>query len=138
VVKFGIKAGLNYANQTGAAPSKLTDNLLELSPGFIAEIKLTDGFAIHRNYFLHREPYKMQSSKIGYYRFSFLLNYLNKSIRLDPVQLLFCWKKALISKNLKLLNLVQQRVNAKCYKGVGWVQERVVWSLSKLRTYSIQ
>jgi opacity protein-like surface antigen len=52
LVKFGIKAGLNYANQTGSAMTINSTNydkkdaLTSYHAGLVAEVKLTDGFSI--------------------------------------------------------------------------------------------
>jgi opacity protein-like surface antigen len=44
LVKFGIKAGLNYANLTGSTTK--TDAITSYHAGLVAEVKLTDGFSI--------------------------------------------------------------------------------------------
>lgn len=51
LVKFGIKAGLNYANQTGSditvnSTNYNTDAITSYHAGLIAEIKLLDSFSI--------------------------------------------------------------------------------------------
>jgi opacity protein-like surface antigen len=51
LVKFGIKAGVNYANQTGSditvnSTNYQTDAITSFHAGLIAEIKLVDSFAI--------------------------------------------------------------------------------------------
>lgn len=51
LVKFGIKAGVNYANQTGSEitvnnTNYQTDAITSYHAGLIAEIKLVDSFAI--------------------------------------------------------------------------------------------
>jgi opacity protein-like surface antigen len=51
LVKFGIKAGVNYANQTGSDitvnnTNYQTDAITSYHAGLIAEIKLVDSFAI--------------------------------------------------------------------------------------------
>ena len=43
-VKFGIKAGLNYANVTGSELK--TEAITSYHTGLVSEIKLTDGFAL--------------------------------------------------------------------------------------------
>ncbi|WP_413999127.1 porin family protein [Flavobacterium sp. W1B] len=50
-IKFGIKAGLNYANQTGTditinSTNYKTDAITSYHVGLIAELNLTNGFAI--------------------------------------------------------------------------------------------
>ena len=50
-IKFGFKGGLNYANQTGSnitvnSTNYTTDAITSYHAGLLAEIKLTDGFAI--------------------------------------------------------------------------------------------
>lgn len=51
LVKFGIKAGVNYANQTGSnitvnSTNYQTDAITSYHAGLIAEIKLVDSFSI--------------------------------------------------------------------------------------------
>ncbi|MFV8327188.1 porin family protein [Flavobacterium sp. ZS1P14] len=51
LVKFGIKAGLNYANQTGTnitvnSTNYKTDAITSYHAGLVAEIKLLDSFSI--------------------------------------------------------------------------------------------
>lgn len=51
LVKFGLKAGLNYANQTGTDITVNSGNydkeaITSYHAGLVAELKLTDGFSI--------------------------------------------------------------------------------------------
>ncbi|HEX9151329.1 MAG TPA: porin family protein, partial [Flavobacterium sp.] len=51
LVKFGIKAGLNYANQTGSditvnSTNYKTDAITSYHAGLVAEIKLLDSFSV--------------------------------------------------------------------------------------------
>jgi hypothetical protein len=67
LVKFGIKGGLNYANQNGSDITVNSTNydseaITSYHVGLLAEVKLTDGFAIQPDcYILHKvQPIKMQ------------------------------------------------------------------------------
>ena len=51
LVKFGLKGGLNYANQNGSditinSDNYQTDGITSYHVGLVAELKLTDGFSI--------------------------------------------------------------------------------------------
>ncbi len=51
MVKFGIKGGLNYANQTGSDITITSNNynkeaITSYHAGLVAEIKVTDGFSV--------------------------------------------------------------------------------------------
>ena len=46
LVKFGVKAGVNFANQTGDAPGIDREGITSYHAGLVAEIKLLDRFAI--------------------------------------------------------------------------------------------
>jgi hypothetical protein len=95
LVKLGIKAGLNYANQTGSDINITGANydneaITSYHAGFIAEIKLTEGFAVQPEllYSTQGATYKNAveefQNKLGYLSIPVLAKFsLNKSISLD-------------------------------------------------------
>jgi hypothetical protein len=95
LVKFGIKAGLNYANQTGSdinitAANYDNEAITSYHAGLIAEITLTEGFAVQPEllYSTQGATYKNAAeeftNKLGYLSIPVLAKFsLNKSISLD-------------------------------------------------------
>ena len=95
LVKFGIKAGLNYANQSGSnitinSENYNTDAITSYHAGLIAEVKLTDGFAIQPEllYSTQGATYKYAATEfkneLGYLSIPVLAKVsLNKFISLD-------------------------------------------------------
>ncbi|MDD5149546.1 MAG: porin family protein [Flavobacterium sp.] len=95
IVKFGIKAGLNYANQTGTqitinSSNYKTDAITSYHAGLVAEIKLIEKFAIQPEllYSTQGATYKNAlteiKNEVGYISIPVLAKiYLNKSISLD-------------------------------------------------------
>lgn len=94
-IKFGVKAGLNYANQTGSNISTTIgdynkDAITSYHAGLIAEIKLTDGFAIQPEllYSTQGATYKNATeefkNELGYISIPVMAKFsLNNSISLD-------------------------------------------------------
>ncbi len=94
-IKFGLKAGLNYANQSGSdIGTSLVDYKKEAitsyHAGLIAEIKLTDGFAIQPEllYSTQGATYKNAGeefkNELGYISIPVMAKFsLNNSISLD-------------------------------------------------------
>nr|WP_315176206.1 porin family protein [uncultured Flavobacterium sp.] len=96
LVKFGIKAGLNYANQTGTDLTinsenyKTTDAITSYHAGLIAEIKLTDGFSVQPEllYSTQGASYKNATTEfkneLGYLSIPVLAKFhFNKTVSLD-------------------------------------------------------
>lgn len=96
LVKFGIKAGLNYANQTGTDLTinsenyKTTDAITSYHAGLIAEIKLTDGFSVQPEllYSTQGASYKNTTTEfkneLGYLSIPVLAKFhFNKTVSLD-------------------------------------------------------
>jgi len=95
LVKFGIKAGLNYANQTGSDINITNANynneaITSYHAGLIAEIKVTEGFAIQPEllYSTQGATYKNAAqefkNELGYLSIPVLAKIsLNKAISLD-------------------------------------------------------
>lgn len=95
LVKIGVKAGLNYANQTGSditinSTNYNTDAITSYHAGLVAEIKLTDGFAVQPEllYSTQGATYKTAGTEfkneLGYLSIPVLAKfYLNKSVSLD-------------------------------------------------------
>lgn len=96
LVKFGIKAGLNYANQTGTDITinsenyNTTDAITSYHAGLIAEIKLTDGFSVQPEllYSTQGASYKNATTefknKLGYLSIPVLAKFhFNKTVSLD-------------------------------------------------------
>jgi len=88
LVKFGIKAGLNYANLEGT--NIQTDAITSYHAGIIAEVKLTDGFSVQPEllYSTQGATYKNLGdefkNELGYLSIPVLAKiHLNKTISLD-------------------------------------------------------
>lgn len=88
LVKFGIKAGLNYANLTGSEIQ--TDAITSYHAGLVAEIKLTEGFSVQPEllYSTQGASYKNAGeefrNELGYLSIPILAKIsLNKAISLD-------------------------------------------------------
>jgi hypothetical protein len=88
LVKFGIKAGLNYANLEGT--NIQTDAITSYHAGIIAEVKLTDGFSVQPEllYSTQGATYKNAGTELknelGYLSIPVLAKiHLNKTISLD-------------------------------------------------------
>ncbi|TDE27717.1 MULTISPECIES: porin family protein [Flavobacterium] len=96
LVKFGIKAGLNYANQTG---SEITinstnynkkDAITSYHAGLVAEIKLTDGFSVQPELLYSTQGASYENAgeefknELGYLSIPVLAKFhLNKTVSLD-------------------------------------------------------
>lgn len=95
LVRFGIKAGLNYANQTGTAITINSGNynrdaITSYHAGLVAEIKLMDSFSIQPEllYSTQGATYTYAATEfkneLGYLSIPVMAKfYLNKSISLD-------------------------------------------------------
>ena len=95
LVKFGIKAGLNYANQTGSDITINSGNydkeaITSYHAGLVAEIKLTDGFSVQPEllYSTQGATYKYAATEfkneLGYLSIPVLAKFhLNKTVSLD-------------------------------------------------------
>jgi opacity protein-like surface antigen len=96
LVKFGIKGGVNYANQNGSSITVNSTNYDDTSSitsyhaGFIAEVKLTDGFSIQPEllYSTQGATYKNAATEIknelGYLAIPVVAKIsLNKTVSLD-------------------------------------------------------
>jgi hypothetical protein len=95
LVKFGIKAGLNYANQTGSditinSDNYNTDAITSYHAGLVAEIKVTDGFSVQPEllYSTQGATYKNAAeefkNELGYLSIPVLAKFhLNKTVSLD-------------------------------------------------------
>lgn len=95
LVKFGIKAGLNYANQTGSDITINSDNydkeaITSYHAGLVAEIKVTDGFSVQPEllYSTQGATYKNAAeefkNELGYLSIPVLAKFhLNKTVSLD-------------------------------------------------------
>ena len=95
MVKFGIKAGLNYANQTGSDITINSGNydkeaITSYHAGLVAEIKLTDGFSVQPEllYSTQGATYKYAATEfkneLGYLSIPVLAKFhLNKTVSLD-------------------------------------------------------
>lgn len=95
LVKFGIKAGLNYANQTGSDITINSGNydkeaISSYHAGFVTEIQLTDGFSVQPEllYSTQGATYKYAATEfkkeLGYLSIPVLAKlYLNKAVSLD-------------------------------------------------------
>jgi opacity protein-like surface antigen len=90
-VKFGIKAGLNYANVTGSEIK--TEAITSYHAGLVSEIKLTDGIAIQPEllYSTQGATYKNAiedfKNELGYITIPILLKinlYENLSLEIGP------------------------------------------------------
>ncbi len=96
MVKFGIKGGINYANQTGtditvnSTNYNSTDAITNYHAGLVAEVKLLDKLAIQPEllYSTQGATYKNAvtefKNKLGYISIPVLAKiYLSKSVSLD-------------------------------------------------------
>lgn len=96
LVKFGIKAGVNYANQTGtdititSGNYKTSDAITSYHAGLVADIKLLERLSIHPEllYSTQGATYKNAleefKNELGYVSIPLLLKiYLNKSVSLE-------------------------------------------------------
>jgi opacity protein-like surface antigen len=95
LVKFGIKGGVNYANQNGSAITVNSKNydtsaITSYHAGFIAEVKLTDGFSIQPEllYSTQGATYKNADieikNELGYLAIPVVAKFsLNKTVSLD-------------------------------------------------------
>lgn len=88
LVRFGIKAGLNYANLTGSEIQ--TDAITSYHAGLVAEVKLTEGFSVQPEllYSTQGASYKNAGeefrNELGYLSIPILAKInLNKAISLD-------------------------------------------------------
>ena len=95
LVRFGIKAGINYANQTGSnitvnSINYNTDALTSYHAGLVAELKLTDGFSIQPELLYstqgatYKNAFEEFKNELGYLSIPVLAKInLNKTISLD-------------------------------------------------------
>ncbi len=95
LVRFGIKAGLNFANQTGTnitvnSGNYNKDAITSYHAGLLAEIKLTEGFSVQPEllYSTQGATYKYAATEftneLGYLSIPVLAKFhLNKVISLD-------------------------------------------------------
>lgn len=95
LVKFGIKGGLNYANQNGSDITINSGNydkeaITSYHAGLVAEIKLTDGFSVQPEllYSTQGATYKYAATEfkneLGYLSIPVLAKFnLNKTVSLD-------------------------------------------------------
>ena len=95
LVRFGIKAGLNYANQTGTditinSGNYKTDAITSYHAGLVAEIKLTQGFSVQPEllYSTQGATYKNAlvefKNELGYLSIPVMAKiHLNKAISLE-------------------------------------------------------
>jgi hypothetical protein len=88
LVKFGVKAGVNYANFEGSDIQ--TDAITSYHAGLVAEVKLTDGFSVQPEllYSTQGASYKNAGTEfkneLGYLSIPVLAKiHLNKTISLD-------------------------------------------------------
>lgn len=95
LVKFGIKAGLNYANQTGTAitvdnTNYTTDAITSYHAGLVAEIKLVDSFSIQPELIYstqgatYKNAFEEFKNELGYLSIPVLAKiHFNKVVSLD-------------------------------------------------------
>ena len=95
MVKFGIKGGLNYANQTGSDITITSNNynkeaITSYHAGLVAEIKVTDGFSVQPEllYSTKGATYKNAAeefkNELGYLSIPVLAKFhLNNTVSLD-------------------------------------------------------
>jgi hypothetical protein len=95
LVRFGIKAGLNYANQTGSnitvnSTNYNTDGITSYHAGLVAELKLTPGFSIQPELLYstqgatYKNAFEEFKNELGYLSIPVLAKInLNKTISLD-------------------------------------------------------
>jgi hypothetical protein len=95
LVKIGVKAGLNYANQTGSSITVNSDNydtdaITSYHAGLVAELKLTDGFSVQPEllYSTQGATYKTAGTEfkneLGYLSIPVMARFhFNKTLSLD-------------------------------------------------------
>jgi hypothetical protein len=95
LVKFGIKAGINYANQTGSditvnSQNYNTDAITSYHAGLVTEIKLTEGFSIQPELLYstqgatYKNAFEEFTNELGYLSIPVLAKiHFNKTISLD-------------------------------------------------------
>ena len=95
LVRFGIKAGINYANQTGSNitvnnTNYNTDAITSYHAGLVAELKLTDGFSIQPELLYstqgatYKNAFEEFKNELGYLSIPVLAKInLNKTVSLD-------------------------------------------------------
>jgi hypothetical protein len=95
LVKFGIKGGLNYANQNGSditinSDNYQTDGITSYHVGLVAELKLTDGFSIQPELLYstqgatYKNAFEEFKNELGYLSIPVLAKiHLNKTVSLD-------------------------------------------------------
>ncbi|TDD75199.1 porin family protein [Flavobacterium caseinilyticum] len=93
--KFGIKGGLNYANQSGSGITINTDNynkeaITSYHVGLLAEIKVTDGFSVQPELLYstqgatYKNAFEEFKNELGYISIPVLAKFnFNKTISLD-------------------------------------------------------
>jgi hypothetical protein len=95
LVKFGIKAGVNYANQNGSnitvnSTNYDTEAITSYHAGLVAEVKLTDGFSVQPELLYstqgatYKNAFEEFKNELGYLSIPVLAKiHLNKTISLD-------------------------------------------------------
>ncbi|SDX51934.1 porin family protein [Flavobacterium degerlachei] len=95
LVKFGVKAGVNYANQNGSnitvnSTNYDTEAITSYHAGLIAEVKLTDGFSIQPELLYstqgatYKNAFEEFKNEVGYLSIPVLAKiHLNKTFSLD-------------------------------------------------------
>ena len=95
LVKFGIKAGVNYANQTGTAitvdnTNYTTDAITSYHAGLVAEIKLLESFSIQPELIYstqgatYKNAFEEFKNELGYLSIPVLAKiHFNKVVSLD-------------------------------------------------------
>lgn len=88
LVRFGIKAGLNYANLTGSEIK--TDAITSYHAGLVAELKLTEGFSVQPELLYSTQGASYENAgeefrnELGYLSIPILAKInLNKAVSLD-------------------------------------------------------
>lgn len=93
--KFGIKGGLNYANQSGSGITITTDNynkeaITSYHVGLLAEIKVTDGFSVQPELLYstqgatYKNAFEEFKNELGYISIPVLAKFnFNKTVSLD-------------------------------------------------------
>ena len=93
--KFGIKGGLNYANQSGSGITINTDNynkeaITSYHAGLIAEIKVTNGFSVQPELLYstqgatYKNAFEEFKNELGYISIPVLAKFnFNKTVSLD-------------------------------------------------------
>jgi hypothetical protein len=95
LVKFGVKAGVNYANQNGSnitvnSTNYDTEAITSYHAGLIAEVKVTDGFSIQPELLYstqgatYKNAFEEFKNEVGYLSIPLLAKiHLNKTFSLD-------------------------------------------------------